>query len=319
MGDANDVQPTYATIQAAARLSKSAKLFRELQGRLYDVIKADDQSELERLIQTYPGNRTHLLNSPIVCSLRTGDVKPRLDFSRPLFVAAIFTRVSMVTFLLESGADLCRCEHVTVNVIHALCWAAANNPDREPRICEVYRKLVEIEGVQKFKTLLLANDSDGLRPLELASKLGTFLLLKEILETDGVYKMAVFQTAFERRVKYDFTDYESHGAGSRSLRNPLAFLRYIQDSDLQKDGCIDLFQNHPLLQKWIALRFHLTIPYLLIPCLSKLIMFVMFTFMDHGACVVSDESDHVHISEVSSTWPISMASALIYIVSLCMK
>ncbi len=71
------------------------------------------------------------------------------------------------------------------NVFHVLVVNSLVQPHRERQMADSFRHLVSILPEPEVKTLLLTENDQGLRPLELAAHVGTFLMFEIIMETKG--------------------------------------------------------------------------------------------------------------------------------------
>jgi hypothetical protein len=269
--------------------------------KLCNAIKERDVVDVELLLDSPPGELCDILNTPLI----RNDSKPisrhngRAEsfgsnctrFSLPIILAAVHGDLEIVDLLCDDGASIYSKDVEGDNVIHALIWIAAFKPEKEKDLCVMFEKLMTLASTdENKKRLLIVEDIDGLRPFELASKLGTFLLFGRIVETEGVYKVVVAVSPIARKVRYDISEYESSGPNGRAMLSPLNFLRYMRDDEIEKEGAVEIFK-HPAMAKWIDSKLRAC--YRLAPFpVSNLILCIV-------ALIVSDEFGHSDICPVN--------------------
>ena len=106
------------------------------------------------------------------------------------------------------------------------------------------------DGDNILKSILLQENSNGHRPLELAMINGSYSLFLEILHTEGVYRIKLEDHGVFELWKYDVTEYMI--GGERMALSPLAIL---STKKLDEDECNVLTELHffdiPVIQKWM--------------------------------------------------------------------
>jgi hypothetical protein len=249
--------------------------------KLLRAIKRRDVQVVETLVMSAPGDISQLVNQPLTAATSSGSsVRYHDMFSLPIVIAAIHGSEEILDIFYRKGADIFAVEAKGGNIVHALCWAAGYRSASESNICKIYARITDIADTNKNKSRLLhAMDKDGLRPVELASRLGTLMLLGAIFETTGVYRHLISESVIGVRVKYDLSDYETTGPMCRRHVTPLNFLRRILDTDIEKEGAMKALQ-HPCLHKWVRRKFRRYIPFLLFSCFLNLLLVFGFTMSD---------------------------------------
>jgi hypothetical protein len=214
----------------------------------------------------------------------------------PIIIAAIYGDIDILELLFQKGADIYNKDANGDNVIHAIVMVAAFKPSRERTLCQVYRRLIELAVTDEGKMKLLhAENCLGLRPLELAAKHGTFLLLISIVETEGVYRSVISETTTSEIIRYELSEYECFGLTQRRHLTPLQFLRRALVSDLEKEGINETFR-HPLFRKWISSKLHEIRLVIIVPFFLSVFLVASFGMMD--------EYGHSELCPANKTVPI---------------
>jgi hypothetical protein len=263
------------------------------------------KAKLEQLLSQHPREEISIFVNRAICSYEEHEESEtefggHLNFTLPVFLACSFGSAETVELLCDSGADIYGVDSGNVPLIHALCWTAAYKPDLEEKVCGVFRTIMDYAAtVEKQSLLLLTSDAEGYRPIELASVVGAYLLMVEILEVEGVYKNITNETSTFRTVTYDVTEYEAEGLIDRHRRSPLNLLLHLTDVDLEKPGTGKIF-DHPLFQNWISYKMRREIPSLVISFCWNFKFIVMFTitdetgYRDNTNCTWNGERKHVY-------------------------
>jgi hypothetical protein len=268
---------------------------------LLNAIKRRTVGDVEVLLDSPPGELCDILNTPLI----KNDSKPTrryngsaesfgsncTRFSLPIFLAAVHGDAEIVDLLCDNGASIYSKDIEGDNVIHALIWIAAFKSEKEKDLCVMFEKLMTLAGTEeKKKSLLIVEDIDGLRPIELASKLGMFLFILHIMETEGVYKSVSTVSPIARKVTYDVSEYEYLGPKSRALLSPLFFLRQMTDEEMGKEGAVEIFK-HPAMTKWIDWKLSRSYKMVVIAFLmlfaNALAIFLLDEFGQSDTCPVN--------------------------------
>jgi hypothetical protein len=244
-----------------------------------------DSDQIINILQNLTEDeRKIVLNRPLFSQSQNKNDKKscvwKLQLTLPVFIAGVHACVNVTEVLLENGADINAVEN-DISFLHALIWAAAYKPKAETELCKVYRTVFRfLKEPAERKRVLYSEDSDGFRPIELAAKLGTFLLLSEILETECVYKTIKYSTGTYKRVRYDLTEYDIDRKGERHTLCPLHLLSgALTKQDLAKLGCDVVFQ-HKLIQAWIKMKVSQRYPVILISLIWYCLFVTLFVQTD---------------------------------------
>jgi hypothetical protein len=287
---------------------------------LLKAIKERNVSEVKSLVDDPPGDITQLLSEPLTepppGPCRAADNgRSQFRFTLPIILAAMHGEVETLDIFFTKGADLYAADWRGENIIHALCWAAGYRPKCEASLGIVYKRIIELAAtIENKRKLLYAEDEDSLRPVELASSFGNFLIMNNIFETVGIYKFILSDSPVGQVVQYDLTDYESRGP-ERRRNTPLNFIRRTYEGDLEKEGALEILES-PILQEWVGRKFKNCIPVIAMEFIVSLILIFGFTIMDdYGhdlSCSRNVTSFEMPRSMKFATFYFSVAFDLIY-------
>ena len=176
-----------------------------------------------------------------------GHFHGKMVYVYPLIVSVACGCQNLLAWLLTHN-DLCLSvsEQDGSNVFHAVCWAAYFTPSKQIKCHICVDLLLERMSEDLTNVLMMSEEASGLRPLELACKLGEFTLIKRFLTIDGVYKKTKGYYGPWNDYEYDMSAYE----GDRSSKSPLRMFCWFQDADLQAEGFAE-FWDMPVVQQWI--------------------------------------------------------------------
>ena len=112
-------------------------------------------------------------------------------------MAAVFNSRKVLQVMREFDVPINQVNHHGNTFLHSvIAYASIHSEDIE---CNFLRNVAFMKSLlteDEFKTVLLAEDNDGLRPLELAAHLGTFIIFKFLFESEGVYMAKTLDLGF---------------------------------------------------------------------------------------------------------------------------
>jgi hypothetical protein len=223
----------------------------------YIAIRENNVETVKRIVDNHSGEQIFIVNDDIFLDRTEPNTDPlggKLRSSLPVFLAAISGSMDVLDLLGSYGADLKRRDPDGNTIVHALCWAGFCCKGREESLVSVYERIVEMCGkTGDLLQMLHREDRDGLRPVELAARLGTYSLLRAILDTKGVYKTVQAYTGPFERAKYELSEYESWNDTNRYKMSPLRFLLHMRRNELGEASAN--FFEMPLVQSWIQRKF----------------------------------------------------------------
>ena len=117
---------------------------------------------------------------------------------------------------------------------------------------------------EEYEKVLLTENEDGLRPLELASHLGTFALFHFLFETEGIYKSKIRKYSMYSVEYFDITEYVT---GKRYFKSPIYTMMLLDRSKINDRHLQVAFQSDPMKAWFMAIKYS-NIPYVvLLACL----------------------------------------------------
>ena len=195
-------------------------------------------------------------------------------FERPLVLAAVFRAKEVLKIFLRYKGDVFIQDLNASTVLHGIIWAVALNPNLELEYTAIYELLINTLTKDQKKHLIFLEDSEGLRPIELATRLCTFGLLQRILDTEGVYLYNKGQLGGYVCTWFDVTDYENSAHGQRCDRSPLKMLVALEKEHLKNAQNTNLLK-HPAISKWIQSKIVTNVPYMFAWFLTRIIYTVL--------------------------------------------
>lgn len=242
----------------------------------FDAIEQDNAPLVEEtLSQSNEMQKRILIDGRFVFDIPEGSLKSvakqRLPcaFERPLVLAAVFRSKKVLSAFLRGKVDVFIQDINTSTVLHGIIWSVALNPSLELEYIAIYELLINTLSKDQKKHLIFLEDSEGLRPIELATRLCTFGIFQTILDTEGVYLYNKGHLGGYVCTWFDVTDYESSSHGQRCDRSPLKMLVALEKEHLKNAQNTKLLQ-HPAIAKWIQNKIITNVPYLTAWFLTRL-------------------------------------------------
>lgn len=168
-------------------------------------------------------------------------------------LAAVAGSHQVICKLFKEGIDIFQKDSLGNNVIHALIIHACACSDTEGKLLDTYIYLQDLLPRNQFSELLVMENSDRVRPLELAAHLQTMRLLDAIMNTPGPYLVKQKQCGLLVVNYYDVTEYES-GEGSRPwAHNPMFLLMFLGVLKLNNNYVQKCF-SQGVIHNWIQCR-----------------------------------------------------------------
>ena len=144
--------------------------------------------------------------------------------------------------MLRNGVDVGAKDWNHGNVFHCVVAFAFLYPDKEPVMCSVCDYLNSELDRKTMMTLLMAENSGGVRPLEMAAQLGVFGIFRSIFETGDIYLVKVETYGLFNYKMYDITECESITIDNRFYKSPLNFITHMDRENLEDPNARALFE-----------------------------------------------------------------------------
>ena len=194
---------------------------------------------------------------------------------KPLFLAAIFGSTEVLKLFDIYEANFCQVDEEQNNVVHSLISMCFSEPKYEGRCIAVFNVIMETISLENKKILLLSENRDGLRPLELAAHYSCLKFFKAILETPGVHISHIEQKGIQQQSWLDITEYESFETGNRRDRSVLMFLSLVEKRIFQDNEASNVFMM-PVIKKWVKAKLLVNFPILFLWAIFRSIHVMTF-------------------------------------------
>ena len=183
-------------------------------------------------------------------------------------IAAVYNSKTVMQLLFEAGANPTQITSSQNHMLHIMiARASVGTEDEEKEVIHTIQYIKDIVTNETYGDLLHAENSEGLRPLELAAHLGTFQIFKFLFETPDVYMTEVNHDVYSVQY-FDITEYI---IGKRVGKSPVKAMLYLEERKLalkstqmicQEDSIrcwfsAMLYGNIPVLVLWFFARFFL--------------------------------------------------------------
>ncbi len=207
----------------------------------------------------------------------------------PWSLAVSHSSGKVIEVFLAHGVDVFQMDSEGNNAIHKLVEHAFFYPEKEESLTKTYEFLKHNLGPAKMDKLLMMENTDTLRPLELAANLGTFSVLQAILETENVYMKKEELYGINKLQYFDVTEYESYQPNSRQYQSPARLLVFLDQSNISeknREQTKKAFDSQPI-SAWLDAKFAASKLYILLWALIRIIFFFMFYFLDFDPVILN--------------------------------
>ena len=203
------------------------------------------------------------------------------DDSRPLFQCVTFGSFNILKVLLKHGANILQVAENQWNIIHYLIAVSHENEKFESKAVNIFKRLLGEVDTEDVHKLLMMEDINGLRPLELAVHAGCLQMFNAIINTPGVYLVHRQRKGLKEVSWYDITEYEDVRFWNKTLRqskSPINLLSYSERKVLKSDISIHMLRKG-MLKQWMRRKFMCNAPFICIWFWLRLIFVVAFYYM----------------------------------------
>lgn len=244
----------------------------------FEVICQNNSTEAKALLEEVTTEKRNIM---LNCDFDFGEVdNSTRDWSyttrKPLFLAAIFGSLDILKLFSFYNVDFCQVDEDQNNVVHSLISMCLSEPKYETRYTEVYKLIVmDLVTFDDRKRLLLSENKDGLRPVELAAHYSCLRFFTAIVETPGVHMSHIEQKGIQQHAWVDVTEYESFGKGCRRDRSPLKFLSLVDKRIFQDEEASQIFTTC-MVKKWVRYKLLINSPILLLWTLFRFVHVTAF-------------------------------------------
>ncbi len=154
--------------------------------------------------------------------------------SNPWSLAVSHSSRQVIELFLSHGVDVRQVDNEGSNALHKLVEFTFLNLELETKLIGTYdflRKCIESETITK---LLMMENTNKFRPLELAAHLRTLCLFQAILETDKVYIKKEEIYGVNKLQYFDMTEYEAFHPNTKRNHSPANLLMCLDKSTISE-------------------------------------------------------------------------------------
>ena len=269
-------------------------------------ITLDHDDMVRRILEQLPAESRHsnLLNAPLYLQpLDTeyhGHVRnisiTAYSPETPWCLAAMMNSRKVMKVLAEYGANSLQATPNGNNMLHVLVAFVSTGGDlREELALTTASYIKALIGDDCYGKLLLAENDDGLRPLELACHLGTLGLFMYFFETPGIYITREEDHILYKLQFFDVTEYVKN---LRYLKSPIYGMAYMDESKITSKYVKDAYLSHPL-RSWSSIVLQVNLPYILFWCFLRSVYIMMFLVCDLNIKHICDGMRHDNCTDTT--------------------
>ena len=245
----------------------------------YEIIKENNRPETEKMfrdlslneVRTYTDQEFNFGDNALNSSWKEWLYKP----TKALFLAAIFNSYDILEFFFQIQVDFKQKDKSGDNIVHSLIFMCYNDREQKHQCISAYEYLVEMLPSETTKEILLMENREGFRPLELAISLSCVEFFSVIFETKPLYKAVVHESGVQEFSWYDITEYETVGPEARSEYSPMRFITELEEH-IFEDPDAEKVLDSPVIKQWFDKKLQVNIPFLLVWCFLRISHIVMF-------------------------------------------
>ena len=158
------------------------------------------------------------------------------------------------------------------SAVFLIAYASAQSDDHEAQYTKTITWIRSSINSDDFRSILLTENSDGLRPLELAAHLGTFIMFTCLFETEGIYLSKIQEINVHTVQYYDITEYV---IGDRYNTSPANIITVLDRCKLDQKSTRDIFNNNPMAT-WFSAVIRANTPFIVIYAFLRITIIVNF-------------------------------------------
>ena len=186
-------------------------------------------------------------------------------------LAALFNAHKVLNAMREYGVSARQKSSHGNTFLHCIiAYASTQGEERETKCKKTIIFMRSLMTDDEYRDVFLAENEDGVRPLELASHLGTFILFQFLFDTNQIYLKKTQELAFYTVHYHDITEYIT---GNRFARSPLHGMMLLDYKNLNDKSTNILFQTDPMLT-WFTAVAYSNSPFIVLNALMQLITII---------------------------------------------
>ena len=180
------------------------------------------------------------------------------------------------------------------NFLHCIiAHASVRSEDGEKHAIKAIDFIKSMLSDDEFREILLTENEDTLRPLELAAHLGTFIVFKYLFEGSNIYRVKIEDFSFYTVHYYDITEYVN---GKRRYTSPLFLIMFLDKGKLYHRSTRYMFLEDPMASWFEAVKCS-NMPFMITWAFLRILLIVNFFASVAAARHISDPQK---ISEINN-------------------
>lgn len=210
-------------------------------------------------------------------------------------LAAIYNSRDVMKVMLEHGTDPCQKTSNGNSVLHVLvAFASTLSEEMEKKLIYTAKYIKTLVGEISFRNLLLGENDDDLRPLELAAHLGAIWFFLFIFETHEVYLMREDDYVLYKVQYFDITEYVT---GPRYMQSPAYAMAHLDEDKLAFSSVKKVFLNNPM-KAWFNAILYANAPYIIVWAMVRCLFIALFMSSDDSIAVSSQCSSNTTVTDM---------------------
>ena len=188
-------------------------------------------------------------------------------------LAVVYNARNVLQVLREFNFPVTHVNAYRNTFLHCLiAQASIEDEEQEERFLSTIKFMKSLISSEEYNKLLLLENRDGLRPLELASHLGTFALFQFLFDTDCIYKIRTRSCSMFSVQYFDITEYVT---GKRYLKSPVMSMMLLDRRKINHTSLEAAFRSDPI-KTWLTAVKYSNIPYVVIMALFRFMYIASF-------------------------------------------
>ncbi len=223
--------------------------------------------------------------------------------SNPWSLAVSHSSRQVIELFLSYDVDVFKVDNENNNALHKLVEFTFLNLEQEAKIIDTYEFLRQCLGSDTIMKLLMMENLNKLRPLELTAHLGTLSLFQAILETDNVYIKKEEIYGVNKLQYFDVTEYEAFHPNTRRNHSPANLLMCLDKSTISernRERTKQAFHSQPLCA-WLDANFRANYLYIIIWIAIRVTFALLLFIIDYQAIILTYSVDLDNFSIMSAS------------------
>ena len=219
----------------------------------------------------------------------------------PWCLAALYNARDVLHVLREFGFLTTQANSHGNTFLHCIiAHVSLDGEEHEDKTLSTIKLIRVLISSEEYNKVLLTENEDGLRPLELASHLGTFALFQFLFNTEGTYKRKINNFSMFSVEYFDVTEYV---IGKRYFKSPIFTMMLVDRSKINHSHLRTALHSDPMKTWFTAIRYS-NIPYIIVLALLRFVnvaSYFVILFLMKSNFIQSEEKPNQQILEMNVT------------------